>query len=286
MKTFNLLVLLTIPLFSAFEQTPQGGRPSGLLAFVAVADDPYNAFWNPAGLTLLPKLNIGLTYSRIYDLPELKQLSFAVNYNTYWGKMGLSFDQFGKPEYYQEQQILMTYAQSFGQKLSIGLNGGYRTLYLLPTYGSDYSFNMDGGILWKKSPKTRFGLFLKNMISGTLSRADEPISPSLTLGMAIFQNPHYLISFDLYQNLERIYIEDFSQFNFSQIQPELLIGQEIALWNYLKIRGGINTRILLMAGGFSIQFPLICVDYAYHFHLELGPSHFITLRYQPILDHE
>ena len=73
-----------------FLKIGQGARPVGMgEAFVAVADDLNAAFWNPAGLTEVERLEYLFTYSEW--IASSVVMSGATAMRTRYGVVGLSF---------------------------------------------------------------------------------------------------------------------------------------------------------------------------------------------------
>jgi tetratricopeptide (TPR) repeat protein len=63
----GLLLILAVPARAAFEDTGAGARAPGLgNAFTAMADDLYAIYYNPAGLALLERPELGTSYSQLF----------------------------------------------------------------------------------------------------------------------------------------------------------------------------------------------------------------------------
>src|SRR5437879_10213388 len=81
----------------AFERTQAGARPAALSnAFVALADDPWAMFTNPAGLTQIPFATLSVFHSpQPFGLPELSTTAAAASAPTSAGTIGLAVRRSG-----------------------------------------------------------------------------------------------------------------------------------------------------------------------------------------------
>ncbi|MFH1369147.1 MAG: type IX secretion system membrane protein PorP/SprF [Elusimicrobiota bacterium] len=135
--------LLPSSLFAAFEDTPIGGRPTGLGgAYAGLADDVYSIYYNPAGLALMPQSEFAAQYSKLFvgldDNSNLNQSFLALGrplkYKRDYGTIGAGWLKFELAGLYQENTFFLTYAK-YGllPRLSVGVN----LKYLKLAYGED-----------------------------------------------------------------------------------------------------------------------------------------------------
>lgn len=114
-------------------------------AFVAVADDVHAIHYNPAGLALLRRPEVGTSYSRhMLGLTDGSQLSSAwVGYaqplkDGKWGSAGAAWEQFAlNTSLYQEHAFYLSHGRRLAQGPWKGeLFGGANLKYLRRSFGS------------------------------------------------------------------------------------------------------------------------------------------------------
>jgi hypothetical protein len=136
-----LAALCVVPssVFASFEQLPTGGRQAGLgNAFVALADDVYSAYYNPAGLVQVKRSEFTAFYSRLYaGLSDNSSISRSyVGYAhplRKYGTLGFSFLSLDLSGLYSESTMALHYAHAVREKWNLG--GSLK--FLRKSFGSD-----------------------------------------------------------------------------------------------------------------------------------------------------
>ncbi|MEK7858735.1 MAG: tetratricopeptide repeat protein [Elusimicrobiota bacterium] len=146
MRFLTLVLLLACaPAFAAFEDLGAGARAPGMgNAFTAVADDVYAIHYNPAGLALLSRPELGTSYSKLLlGLSDNSNLSSSfIGYahplkQGEKGTAGFSWERFSLDSLYQEQSLTFSYGRLLTKDLGPGsLYGGLNLKYLNRSFGS------------------------------------------------------------------------------------------------------------------------------------------------------
>lgn len=123
-----LLLLLAVPARAAFEDVGAGARGPGLgNAFVAIADDVYAVHYNPAGLGLLTRPELGASYTRLLngltdnsDVGSLF-LGYAHPLPGERGTLATSWEQLSlDSSLYYEQAFSLAYGRALGLEFGPG----------------------------------------------------------------------------------------------------------------------------------------------------------------------
>ncbi|MBU2614617.1 MAG: type IX secretion system membrane protein PorP/SprF, partial [Elusimicrobia bacterium] len=158
---FVLLSVFYVSLFSfcyaAFEPIPIGARPAALGgAYTAVADDVYSTYYNPAGLSLIPRTEFTTQYSQMYmGLWDKSNLAYSflglaqpLKFKKDFGTIGFSMLVFNSGTYYKETTLAFSYGKNFRIGGVKKLDVGFTVKSLSIGYGQDdYTFdslNNDG----------------------------------------------------------------------------------------------------------------------------------------------
>jgi len=159
----NVILMLTVSFimtavsYAAFEPIAIGARPAGLGgAYTALADDIYAVYYNPAGLSLIPRGEFTAQYSQMYmGLWDKSNLSYSfvgiaqpLRIKRDFGTIGVSVLNFNADNLYKESTFILSYGKNFTiggvRKLDVGFN--LKTLSI--GYGEDtYTYdtlNNDG----------------------------------------------------------------------------------------------------------------------------------------------
>lgn len=282
------------PAFALFDRGGDlgvGARAMGLSgAFVAIADDPSAAYWNPAGLAQLaePELtgmygsyfndkNHNVYFSFQYPLPNDIHLAISTNNLFFTDIPGAHEDQYSGSiaiplDFISEKRLL--FGASFKYLLADEGNGN----------GTVEGSGVDLGFLYRQPFKDN-SMFKAGLVLTDISTSvhfdntgvEQPIPSVLTAGVAYEFDPYTLISVDVPWT----------------VSEDILLGDED-----VRIRGGLEhwffdgrfglragfVSFVTLPGEFSVgaSYRTIdwSVDYAYMSHSDnLGNSHRLSASY-------
>jgi len=298
-KWFGVLAVVllagleTSPSFALFDRggiIGVGTRAMGLSgAFVAVADDPSAAYWNPAGLAQLEQPELlgmfgsylndkdrNLYFSFHYPLSNGIHLALSTNNLFYTDISGAHEDQY-------TGSVAIPLDVISGKRLLLGAN--FR--YLLADPGNGIGIiqgaGVDLGFLFRQPFKdnTEFkaGLTLTDLSTAVRydnSGIEQPVPSVLTAGVAYLFDPYTLVTVDVPWTLS-----DDSLFGGEDVR--FRGGMEHWFFDgRLGLRAGFIS-FLSLAGEFSLgasyRMESWAIDYAYSNHPDLGNGHRLSASY-------
>ncbi|CUS82259.1 hypothetical protein JGI7_00947 [Candidatus Kryptonium thompsonii] len=280
----------------AFKDLGNGARAVSLgLSYVAIANNPYAMFYNPAGMTQIKKFGLATTYSRLYPFIQDEKL----HYLTLSGVLpGFSIFDFGvgishfKIGMWSENQVVLSVASGF-KGLSVGGNLKFlRWSAVAPVGESNYSyfnFTFDAGAIfvWRdfiNGSDLRFGMVLKNITQPSIAvnkSNDAKLPLEISGGVVYVSNSYnYLIGLGISKSEGDIKAD---------------IGVEILAFSseFLKDRfefilrgsGGAiveGGRQSSLNSGFGIRYWKFKIDYVYVYQFEIsdaGGSHKFSIEF-------
>ena len=129
---------------AAFADLGAGARAPGMGgAVTAVSADAYSIYYNPAGLALMDRPELALSYSKLFvgltDNSDLNTsfVAYAHPLGEDWGTLGAAWNQFALSGYYMESTYYLSYARLLAKDLGPGnLYGGGSLKYLQHSFNS------------------------------------------------------------------------------------------------------------------------------------------------------
>ena len=140
-----LLLVLAAPARAAFEDLGAGARAPGMGgAFVPVADDVYTMHYNPAGLSLLERPQLGVTYAQIQpglqDGSNLSQTFIGYAHpmrNARKSTWGVAYQSFSMSGLYKDDILRLGYGRMVRDSPRRGeMYAGISMNYLRSSFGS------------------------------------------------------------------------------------------------------------------------------------------------------
>ncbi|UCF62798.1 MAG: hypothetical protein JSW33_09430 [bacterium] len=247
---------------------------------VAVANDVWASYYNPAGLSQLSRIHVGTSYLRLFNVSFLSNFFGAATYPFpgRYGTASVSFQYFGVN--YQDKNLSgeYTFAFSHGFYLLKDIHSSLSLGYSFKGYhwalgeslewgnlGSATTFGLDVGLLASIYTRTFIGVYLLNINSpqiGAYTQHDLP--QRVVVGLAYRPYDGVTTSID---------------FNRSIGQGEMQIwgGAEFRILSRLDLRFGATTNPNRFSAGLGIHIAQFVLNYALLTHSELGESHQIGL---------
>lgn len=260
MKKYVILLfiyLLLINRCNAIDLTrPIGGRAAAM-GRTSVAEQSIWALQNnPAGLSLLHGLHLGIYYENQWMLKEtaFKSGVVAKSINGI-GVVGLSVSQFGGSNY-SENKFGIAYARDFGPFLQLGLQFDYLLFHWGDGYSSQGKVGVELGIQSRVTEKLRLGAYLFN-----------PRPVIMRLGLSYQFTDSFIGQCEVEKANDRTGVN-------------LRSGFEYTLFKRFFIRAGVqyNPNLLSFGAGYSIKG--LNVDISAQMHQVLGASIQIGINYQ------
>lgn len=227
MKKYPLILLLfsVINLDSAFERLNVGSRASALSgAYTSVCSDVYSIYYNPAGLALLPRMELAAQYARPFlnltDGSVISQFFFAYALPTKFGTFSFAPLLFNANNIYNELTLLFSYAKriksfSFGLTPKIislnysadNINNAIITNEAHGPYGkysgqkdplfkdvtSKTAISLDLGLQYLLGTNYKFGFSIIDILSPNVSLSNNPqviVPPKFNFGISHLSAVH------------------------------------------------------------------------------------------------
>lgn len=260
---FLVVVFLSTPYLHA--QNNLGPRLSAMADNGAAVNDIWAIQANPAGITFLDHPAISLNYIKHLLSDEISSQSivgvipFKNNY------VGASFQRYGF-SVYNENKIGFTYAKSFGEKLSLGLNGNYHQLKI-DHYGASTGFSIDFGVLYHFDTHFSIGAFTNNPSEQKFNSQiiSAKIPTSFNLGASYLATNKVLIATTVTKIVNQ--------------SIDVKLGIEYKMVDLLSLRGGISSKPFKQSVGFGLNYKKFLMDMATNYDANLGYAPQIAIGY-------
>lgn len=254
-----LLGLLLMPCLvkAGGENFPAGSRFAGLAHAALTLPDHWATFHNQAALAELQSFSVGFYAQRKFSIKELNAGAISVvkpfkNVGTF----GLSFYQFNNSNFFYQQRYGLTYARSFGDRVSAGIQFDAFNTFVRET-GNQWDVLAEAGLLFHISEKVDLAAHVFNPTNQQFaSYQDEPYPTVFRLGTGF----------------------DFSEKLTWLVEGEKPIEQDLSIKNGLEyhpgnnfhLRGGFATKPLKYHFGLGFDFNNFRIDIAFSIHQKLG----------------
>ena len=147
MDTFYKYSLIFLVIFSCtiLAQFQPGARQIALAhSDVALSNDVFALFGNPAGISQLSSNQVGIFYSPSpFGVKELANGFLAYNQPTTFGNFGVGFMIYGF-ELYKENRFQFGYSKMFYENFLLGITAFYQSINI-KNYGDNGYFNFTVG---------------------------------------------------------------------------------------------------------------------------------------------
>jgi hypothetical protein len=243
---------------------------------VAVANDVWASYYNPAGLAQLDRISVGTSYLRLFNVSFLSNFFGAVNYPLpgKYGSASFNFQYFGVN--YKDENLSGEYTLSFshGFYLLKDIHSSLSFGYSLKAYhwslgeslewgdlGSATTLGIDVGLLASIYTRTFLGVYLLNINNpqiGAYSQHDLP--QRVVVGLSYQPYDGVTTSLDFNRTIGRG-------------EMQLWGGAEFNIFSSLDLRFGATTNPNRLSAGLGLYIAQFRVDYALLTHSELGETH-------------
>lgn len=225
---------------------------------VALSDDVFSVFNNPAGLAQLNWREIGVYYSPApFGITEMANGYIAYHEPTSFGSFALGGMTYGF-ELFRESSVKLSYAYNFENKFFGGLSLNYHN-FSIQNYGSKGVFYLDAGGLTYLSSYLRLGFLVQNINRASLADIDDQIPTILNAGISYNMLDLLSISFSVEKDV--------------RYNPSIQFGVDYEIIEYLSLRSGFSNQPSRYSAGIGINYSIFSLDYAFFTHQDLGLTH-------------
>jgi len=262
-----LYLLFVIILFYSVctAQVLPGSRQTAICnSDVALSDDVFAVFNNPAGLSQIPWTETGAYYSPSpFGLKELANGFAAFNIPFSEGSLSAGVMTYGY-NLYRENKFLISYSRQVTKNLFAGAAINYHHVSI-HNYGNDGSIYFNFGIKGFLTNDIHFGFDILNVNHATFGDEQEQIPMVFNSGFSFNFSDIFLLHISVNKDI----IYDYSVSG----------GVEYFLLNILTIRSGVSTKPVKYSAGTGIHIKYFSFDYSLSLHQDLGLTHQISLIY-------
>jgi hypothetical protein len=257
-KFFLLLFFSTLSITNIAQINPGARQISIANSDVALANDVFTLFNNPAGLAQMNWKEVGIYYSPApFGLTELANGYVAYQQPFSFGSLGIGGMTYGY-ELYRESQIILGYSYNYENIFFIGAAVNYQS-YSIQNYGSTGAFYLNLGGLVYILDDLRWGFSTSNVNRATVGDQDDQIPVVFSTGF----------SFDILQNFSlNLSLEKDVRYD-----PSISFGIDYDLIEYLSLRIGAADNPSKFTAGVGINYSILSLDYAFFTHPDLGLTH-------------
>lgn len=250
-------------------------------SFVALADDGFAIYYNPAGLYQVTDYQFHSSYQRPFGLSFLSHswVDLAVPMGDY-GTLGFSFQKLGVEYKGVDMEGEKTFQFGQGFKLMGDIHSWLSLGYALNLYslefgrsvegealGSAHTFGLNIGVLAGLWQRTRLGFMAGNINNPQMGKSFKYDLPqAIILGICYSPYEGFITNWDVEKELNN--------------QTQLHFGAEGRLNNSLSLRVGLQNNPNFYTLGMGIYYQGISFDYAFSYNSEPGSTHQFTLGYR------
>jgi hypothetical protein len=259
MKIVFTIIIFYILTISAFSQYNPGAKQISLSnSDVALSDDVFSLFNNPAGLSQMNWREIGIYYSPApFGLTELSNGFVAYHEPTSFGSFAIGGMTYGY-ELYRESKISMGYSYNYNNKFFAGVVLNYQTVSI-HNYGNDGTIFFNIGGLAYLANYFRFGFSIQNLNKASFGETKNQIPMVLNAGFS-------------YDVIDEITINATIEKDINY-KPSIQFGINYDIIEYLSLRSGFSNEPSRYSAGIGINYSMFSLDYAIFTHNDLGLTH-------------
>jgi len=225
---------------------------------VALSNDVFSLFNNPAGLAQMNWRELGIYYSPSpFGFSELANGFIAYHEPFDFGSLGVGAMTYGF-ELYRENKISIGFSYNYLNKFFAGAAVNLHTVSI-ENYGSDNTFYLNIGGLFYLTQYFRLGFSVQNLNRASFGNEKDNIPLIYNTGFS------YGVMEDLTFNLA---VEKDIRYNYS-----LRGAIEYYLLEYLSLRTGFSNEPSSYSAGIGINYSYFSLDYAFFTHTDLGLTH-------------
>ncbi|MBT3207662.1 MAG: hypothetical protein HN704_16315 [Bacteroidetes bacterium] len=263
LKLFIILLISTS--FAANDNYPIGARQAAMSNASVCLSDIWSVHHNQAGLTKLKKISLGFHHENKFFNNDFGLQSFALALPTKSGVFAFNLSYFGFTEY-NESKIALSYAKSFGEKFSVGIQFDYFNTFINDNFDNQGTMVIEAGIISEPVENLIIGAHIFNPTKSQISKSTEEKVPTIfKIGVA----------YKFYEKTT-ICIETEKDIDFSSV---FKIGIEYLIVKNVLLRTGFRTNPANFSFGIGYLFRKFSADIAFSRHEIFGTTPHFSIGY-------
>ncbi|MDT3696607.1 MAG: hypothetical protein ROY99_09460 [Ignavibacterium sp.] len=259
MKQSITIIIIYLLTFSAYSQYNPGAKQISISnSDVALSNDVFSIFNNPAGLSQMNWREVGIFYSPApFGLTELSNGFIAYHEPTSVGSFSLGGMTYGF-DLFRETRIALGYSYNLTGKFFFGAAINYQTVSI-KNYGNDGVLFLNLGGLAYVANDLRLGFYLHNINRASYSNSNNQIPVVIDAGL----------SYDVVEELNL----NFSVNKDIKYKASFQFGIIYDIIEYISFRTGFSNEPSRFSAGIGINYLNYSFDYAMFSHNSLGFTH-------------
>jgi hypothetical protein len=254
-----LLLSLPVVTHAGFESNGKGARPIALgNAFVALADNQWATYYNPAGLARIQTVQCALFFvPEQFGLSELRTISAATTFPIGFATAGVLLEKFGF-DLYRETNISVGVGKFVDEFIAAGMSINLNTVSI-DRYGSAMAATIDVGMLVELLEDIRLGFNWKNISATSVGALRESLPQVQSFGACYDLTQQSQICLELEKDI---------RFPFA-----VKLGFEHRFLKVFAFRFGLSNNPDKFSFGIGASTSGIEFSYAGYSHPQLGWTH-------------
>ena len=259
MKLYYTIIIICSLTLSAYSQYNPGAKQISLSnSDVALSNDVFSLFNNPAGLAQMNWREVGVYYSPApFGLSELANGYIAYHEPTLIGSFALGGMSYGF-DLYREAKISIGYAYNYSNKFFGGLTINYQTVSI-QNYGNDGALFFNIGGLAYIADNFRLGFAFQNINRASFGDEDDQIPVVFNTGLSYDAADELTFNFAVEKDIK--------------YKASFQFGINYDIIENLSLRSGFSNEPSKYSVGVGINFSMFSLDYAMFTHNDLGLTH-------------
>jgi len=256
--SYTIIIICTITI-SAYSQYNPGAKQISLSnSDVALSNDVFSLFNNPAGLSQMNWREVGIYYSPApFGLTDLANGYVAYHEPTSIGSFAVGGMSYGF-DLYRESKFILGYSYNFQNKFFAGVAINYQTVSI-KNYGNDGAIFFNLGGLAYITNNFRLGFVVQNINRATFGNEDDQIPMIFKTGLSYDVIDELTLNFAFEKDIK--------------YKPSFQFGINYDIIEYISIRTGFANEPSKYSAGIGINYSMFSLDYAMFTHNDLGLTH-------------
>lgn len=259
MKLYYTIIIICSLTLSAYSQYNPGAKQISLSnSDVALSNDVFSLFNNPAGLAQMNWREVGVYYSPApFGLSELANGYIAYHELTSIGSFAVGGMSYGF-DLYREAKFSVGYAFNYSNKFFGGLTINYQTVSI-QNYGNDGALFFNIGGLAYIADNFRLGFAFQNINRASFGKEDDQIPVVFNTGLSYDADNELTFNFAVEKDIK--------------YKASFQFGINYDIIENLSLRTGFSNEPSKYSVGVGINFSMFSLDYAMFTHNDLGLTH-------------
>ncbi len=259
MKLILTIIIICSLTLSAYSQYNPGAKQISLSnSDVALSNDVFSIFNNPAGLAQMNWREVGVYYSPApFGLSELANGFVAYHEPTSIGSFAIGGMSYGF-DLYRESKFSLGYSYNYLNKFFAGVAINYQTVSI-HNYGNDGALYFNIGGLAYVSNVFRLGFSIQNINRASFGDDDDQIPMIFNSGLSYDVADELTLNFAVEKDIK--------------YKASFQFGINYDIVEYLSLRTGFSNEPSKYSAGIGINYSMFSLDYAMYTHNDLGLTH-------------